>query len=535
MSDELLPNSTIRLAAKAGLNEYPDPSIDECTSGYNFDLAVNQAWFTPRSPFDLKGTAPNAGAITSLMQLVQRVGTTTTLVTAGTSLYLWDGTSGFTAKASVPNGSLFRDLFWPLGDYMLATDVSLQNVLKKWDGTTFSNAPTGLGVPLYAKYGVVHANRVWLFNITTNTTTPHLIVASAFENPASFDITNRGGPATYGGGTFAAGTEAFYMTTPDLREVNGVALFQNTLLISTKNGRMFQLVGSNANDFRWLDFIDGSPAIGDESLANIGNDVVFMRNGGHINSLSATQNFGNATTGELTRWLKGSIANLTGANQIVYDIAKQKVLFFVPGKVLVFYKNLYAGASILFGKAPSPWSVYTTQHPNAFNTQAAKYMLIPGSTTYSAYWGDSTGNLFDLNGSASGDGGLYSIMFLRRSRHIGPELFQNPWTWQQKNIEGAVEYRRVGSNQLSLSFDWDDEYNTSQSVVTLRGPPTGDTAPYFGGSFYFNGTSYFNQGFSGSQRIADSGFSPSGKGPGFYLSVSANTNIQFQVDSIQLQ
>jgi hypothetical protein len=106
--------------------------------------------------------------------------------------------------------------------------------------------------------------------------------------------------------------------------------------------------------------------------------------------------------------------------------------------------------------------------------------------------------------------------------------------WGNKILEGSVEYRRIGTNQLNLSFDWDDEYNTATSTVKLRGPLTGDIAPYFGGSFYFGDGVYFNQGFNSAQRISDTNFSPSGKGPGFYLTVQSTTATQFQVDSIQL-
>ena len=469
------------------------------------------------------------------MQLVKRDNTQTTLVCAGGNVYLWDGGSTWTLKGTVPNGSLLRDTYWSLGDYLVITDVSLLNVVQKWDGTTLSNLTTGLGTPLYAKYGIVHLGRVWLFNVTTNSTTPHLMVASALEDPTTYDSSKRAGPATGGGAAFATGTEAFYMLTPDLKPINGVALFQNSLIISTLGGRLFQLTGVSAKDFAWADFFDGSPAIGTEALASIGNDVVFMRQGGHINLLSATQTFGNARTDELTRWLNTTIKNLGGANQIVYDITNQKVLFFIAGKVLVLFKDFLAKDRYQLRDSKSPWSVYTTQHTNAFNAVAAKYMQIPGSSTFSVYWGDSTGNVFDLNGSGTGDGSsTNTIMYLRRSRHIGKEQFDGQWPWGKENLTGEVQYRRIGAFTLVLTFEWDDEYNTEICNLNLKGPPVGDTAPYFGGAFYFGGAVYFNQGFNASNRVSDYNYSPSGKGPGFYISVSANTNTLFNVDSVDI-
>ncbi len=520
--------SKISLNSQFGLNENPQPDIGECTAGYNFDLALDQNWFQPRKPFDLKGTAPNAGAINGVMQLVKRDNTQTTLICAGNTVYLWDGGSTWTSKGTVTSGSMLRDTYWSLGDYSVITDVALLNVVQKWDGTTLSNLTTGLGTALYAKYGIVYAGRVWLFNVTTNTTTPHLMVASALENPTSYDTSQRAGSTTVGGGTFSTGTEAFYMVTPDLKPINGVCLYQNTLIISTLNGKLFQLTGSSAKDFAWTDFLDGSPAIGSEALASMGNDAIFMRQGGHINSISATMNFGNVTALELTRWLPNTIKNLTGATQIVYDITNQKVFFFIAGKVLVLFKDLR-------NTGKSPWSVYTTQNANAFNTAAAKYIQIPGGTSYSVYWGDSSGNVFDMNGAGTGDGSSSNtIVYSRTSRHVGDEQFDGQWPWANVNLTGIVRYRRIGAFTLSLTFDWDDEYNTEICNLNLKGPASGDNSPYFGGAFYFGGTTYFNQGFSATNRVSDFNYSPSGKGPGFYVTVSANTNVLFNVDSVDI-
>jgi hypothetical protein len=532
------PNPTI-IRFKYGLNENQVPDLDECTSGYNFDLGVDQDWATARKPFDLKGTAPNAASINGFVQLVKRDATQTTLVCAGANVYLWDGAASWTSKGTVTSGSLLRGVYWSLGDYTIITDVAKLTVLQKWDGTTLANATTGLGgTALYAKYGVEYQNRVWLFNVKTTTDTPHLMVASKFEDPQTYDITNRGGPATLGGATFTTGTEAFYMVSPDLRPINGACVFQNTLIISTEGGKVFQLTGSSAKDYSWIDFFDGSPSVGNESLANIGNDVVFMRQGGHINLLSATQNFGNARTDELTRWLNQTIKGLTGVNQIVYDIKNQKVLFFIAGKILVCFKDLLARDRYLLRDSHSPWSVYTTYHPNAFNTSAALFMYSPGTTSYSVYWGDSTGNVFDLNGTGTTDSGTYPIPFLRKTRALDPELYEmllkRTYPYMHRMLTGRVQYRRVGSNQLTVSIDWNDEYNTESCLLFLKGPPVGDTGLYFGGPNYFGGLFYFNTGTSFAGKVSSYEFSPAGRGPGFFLSLSGDISGSFQVDHIEL-
>lgn len=509
----------LRILFGGGLNENQNPDLLEANSGYNFELGMSQSKLIPRKPFDLKGTATNAGSINGILQLIKRDDTETTLVCADTTVYLWDGGSTFTSKGTVTSGSKLRDTYWSLGDYMVITDISKTTVVKKWDGTTFSTLTTGLGTNLYAKYGIVHLNRVWLFNVTTSSDTPHLMVASAFENPTSYDTSQRAVT-----GTFTTGLEAFYMLTPDLKPINGVALFHDVLIISTEKGGLYKLTGTGPSTFKWEDFYANSAAIGNESILNIGNDVIYMRQGGNIDKLLSTQNFGDVATDDVSRYIKTTVKDLTGA-LIVYDQSNQKVLFFVQNKVLVLFKDLMASPL-------SPWSVYTTQDVSNFNTNAARYMRVPGNTGYTVYFGDSTGRIFDFNGQgASGDAGSSDIKVLRKTRLIteadGIDL-------TNIILHGRVTYRRTGECDLTLDFDWADEYNVSEVVIALKGPPSSDNPWYFGGPNYFGGDIYFNSGFTFANKISSRGFSPTGKGPGFFLTASLETPVMFQVDHIDL-
>ena len=212
----------MRLYFSGGLNENQYPAIAEgWTGSYNFDLAKDSTKLVPRSPFDLKGTAPNAGDIRGIMQLVKRDDTCTTLIHSAATVYSWDGASAFTTVGSAVSTSQLRDTYWSLGDYLVITDLQKLTVVKKWDGTTFSSLTTGLGTNLYAKYGIVWQSRVWLLNVTTATDTPHLLVASKFEDPTSYDTTLRAASTTF---SATGGTEAFYMLTPDLRPINGACV-----------------------------------------------------------------------------------------------------------------------------------------------------------------------------------------------------------------------------------------------------------------------------------------------------------------------
>lgn len=526
----------IQLKFPWGLNENLEQDLGECSAGYNFELAYGQQSFVPRKPFDLKGTAPNAGAITGFIQLVKNDNTQSTLVAAGSIIYQWDGASTWTNKGGITSPALLRDVTWQLGNYSIITDINLNNPVSKWDGTTFGALTTGLGSTLYAKYAIVFLNRVWLFNIKYGTTSyPHMILACKFEDPTNWDTSTRGGPTNVGGGSFATGLEAFYLLVPDLKAINGVCLFANQLLISTDTGRLWNLQGTSSSTFQFVDFYDNSPAVGQENVVAIGNDVVFARQGGAIALVSATQNYGNVFTGNLSSWLPTTTANLNGFTQIIYDVAYQKVYFFTQDKVLVLFKNLLAQDryQVLSGK--SPWGVYTTQDSSGFNTKAAKFMLMPGTTNYGTYWGDNVGRVMMMDGTGTGgDAGASAIQVSRTSRHFGNEII-NPWIWTQENINGHIRYKRDTQISFTLTLIWDDEYASSTNVVTLKGPSGVNSAAYFGGNFYYSGTSYYNQGFQFANYTSSINIDPGGKGPGFYVTTYTSTNVPFEVASVDFK
>ena len=117
-------------------------------------------------------------------------------------------------------------------------------------------------------------------------------------------------------------------------------------------------------------------------MANVGNDVMYMRKGGNVESLIATDTFGDVGVDDLSRWIPSTVEDLSGA-MTIYDQSGQKVYFFVSNKVLVLFKDLLPSGR-------SPWSIYKTTLDNAFNASSALYMRRPGESTYSVYWGDSS-------------------------------------------------------------------------------------------------------------------------------------------------
>ena len=527
------------LTFQAGLNQNQTPDIGEASAGWNFELGARQSKLIPRLPFDLKTTTPNASPITGFAQLIKRsTGVQTTLVFSGNTCYQWNGDGSFVSKGSILTGSKPRDIYWSLGDYSIMCDANATTFqpVTTWDGTTFSTMTTGLTGVFSAQYCVIWNSRAWFFNIYNNgTDIPHMILASAFENPQSLNIGSRGGPTNLGGTTFATGLEAFYLLTPDLKAINGVTVFQNVLIISTIDGQLFKLTGSSAADFQFSNFYVGSSAVGTESIVNIGNDVAYIRKGGNINLLKSVQYFGDVRSNDIARWIPNVTKNITDSI-IIYEQTSQKVFFFIQNQVMVLFKDILYGAETdsAINQGLSPWSIYITDHPSKFNTQAARYMYIPGSTNYTTFFGDSSGNIYDMNGMGNGDAGVYTINCSRTSRLIDDEVL-NPFPWQDDILLGKIQYRRISTpSSINISFSWSDEYNTSISSVPLKGPALNNTGPVYNGAAYYNKTSYYSQGFQFANVISHQTFSPTGKGAGFYITLGNQGSSQWQVDHLEL-
>ena len=578
-----------------GLNEADDFNIqmDECIAGQNFLLNKFSKTLRPRPPQDLKGTAPNSGDIRGIMQLVKTDSTETTIIQAGNTVYEWDGTT-FTSRGTVSATAKLRDTTWALDDFLVITDIEKQTVLQKWDGATLCRLKTEIGngtvntltsltrtgttatatftlhgyvdgqyvtiadavetdyngtflisnvtantfdytvansptTPatgtitaevddnVYAKYSIVKDGRVWLFNVTTGgADIPHMMLASTFEDPEKLDSSERAVD-----GTFTTGNEAFYILTKDLKPINGVTVFQNQLIISTEDGRLYKLQGSDATDYAFVDFYSGSAATGTESMVNIGNDVLYMKSGGAIESLLSTDKFGDVEADDVSKWIPDTVAGLSDSLS-VYDQQRQQVMFFVNNRVLVFDKEMFTSTEL------SPWSVWITKMGNEFNTNAAKFLRVPGTTNKTVYWGDDAGQIFELNGvGENGDAGTHSILMSRRTKLLvdGDQI--------NDILHGRIEYRRVGNFNLQMDFEWSDHYSTTTCSVPLKEPVLVG-ALHWGGATgsYFNELVYFNGGVLAQDRVSTAGFTPAGKGESLFLTLTADTTVNFLVNRI---
>lgn len=392
-----------------------------------------------------------------------------------------------------------------------------------------TGSPTAdVGVELKAKYAAVKDNRIWMFNINTdNTELPHVILASTFEEPEIFDTSNRG--KAQDTTSTVTGSDPFVLFTPDLKEINGVAVFFKELVISTVDGALYRLVGTDPTDYNFVDYYNGSAADAQESMINIGNDVVFTKRGGDIDRLSDTERSGDVAVDDLSRFIPST--KLLLADPIaVYDQTNQRACWFENGFVLVYDKDVSALAPDV-----SPWMKWTTLMPNQFQTEAVAFLSRPGGVGFTVYWGDQDGNIYDLNGvGQGGDSGSLDIEASRKLRYV---------TEFQSNIdalEGRVQYQRTGACDLVLDFEWGEEYNTSMCLVPLKGPViTGD--PLFWGDidFFWNEDDYWNSGTvtgddSLDNQVSTAGFSPVGRSPGFFMTLTVSDVTDFLIDKIQI-
>jgi hypothetical protein len=382
------------------------------------------------------------------------------------------------------------------------------------------------GVEVKAKYSVIKDNRLWLFNVFTSVDLPHLILVSRFEEPEDLNTTGRG--VAQDPASVATGNDPFFLYTPDLHKINGVALFQKELIISTEDGHLFRLTGSDPTDYNFVDYYSGSSSFTDESMVNIGNDVMYVRLGGDIDKLTDTDRSGDVAADDASSFIpttKQSLSDPIG----VYDYTNQRALWFDQGCVLVYDKTV-----ALLNPQVSPWSKWTTAMPSLFQTEGVAYLRRPGKTTFTVYWGDQEGKIYDLNGTGSeGDGGEYAIQAYRITRYIGDLPTKTDM------LTGRAQYQRYGSCTLSLYFQWgDSQYNETRCDLPLKGPILSGDPNFWGDPDSFWGADeYWGQGTitgdSGDDLLVSTvGFSAAGRAPGFFLKTEVVSDSLFRIDKI---
>lgn len=496
----------------------------ECTDGENFILDPGNGEFRPRGPFDLEGTVPNGAEIRGFATLRKTDGSVSMLVQAGPQVYKWDG-STFTAVGSVSASAQLRgpaDGFWALDDKVLISDLNLTENVREWDGTTFattsflqSDGVTPFG-NFRCKYIVVENERTFYGNIfESGAAFKHLLVCSQRGNYRIVSASDR--PST------SLGAEApWFLPTPQLKPINGMAFAFDILAVSQEDGAFEKLTGSSSQDFALDKLHPGSGAIGVEAVVSTANDIIYGAPS-RIESLESTDKFGNVEIDDLSFKIKDDIEPFTGWT-LVYNPRVRRIYCFPVGgnEVHVLYTDFIGAQNPL--SELSPWSMFTTQHAFSFQPTATMVCRDPVDGLEYTYMGDATGNLYKLEGSgASGDAGSAPIVAKRTSI-----LYSAPLDSKAFRINGWLSHRKRLANDATLRFLFAGKHvhdvakNVALSAVeytTVYGGPA-----YYGGNYYY--------GAAQEDRLVNRTWGASGQANAFQIETKVEGSNEFAIREV---
>lgn len=496
---------------------------ESADGGKNYRIDLDNRELKPRRPFTLLDTTPDAEQIRGFINLVKTDGTSEILVqTAGGNVYNYTGTqNGFDATAVATGINAAAKLRgriehnWKLTDEVIVTDLSLTEHVKTWDGTTLANITDGLTGDFKAKYCFVSDDRAWYANVQDNAVNfPHLIVVSEVEDYESLNTTNK--PST----AIGAG-DPFFLTAPDFGAVNGIVDAFGRVTISTKDGTIFNLTGSDSQDFALSSLYARSGASGDEGVIFAGNDIVYGRRG-RVESLISTEQYGDVLSDDLSRLIKDEITAYKDWT-IVYNERTQEIHFFEANQSVMwtFSKPVAEVGQV------SPWIKNTTSHALAFQPSAVMNMIDPDDGLMYVYMGDDDGNFYRLEGTlGTGDGGTTDI-------HT---VFVSGLVALQKDIEmsdytGYIKYRKNQPFTVNMTFQYSgDSAKDETRQISIDGVSSG---VYYGNNQYYNNNEYYGQQFTG--RLLRKKFTQPGDGKDVQIKVEVTTSVDFKINEIGLR
>lgn len=500
----------------------------ECADGQNFQLDQEDTFFKPRDPFDLEGTTPNGAEIRGLGQLETSDGTISTLVQAGDTVYEWDGVS-FTFVATVSTSANLRGTLgqnWQLDDVLLITDMNLVEPVKQWDGTTFQDIVHNLTGTFLAKYCFVSNERAFFGNIISNgVAVPHMLVGSKRSDYLTLSISDRPSSSL-------SEEDPFFLLTPDLRPINGLVEAFQQIVISSLRGSIWILTGGSAKDFAIDDLYPRSGAVADESMAYVGNDILYGRQG-RIESVLATQKFADVQADDITVPIKDKV-NAFKAWRTIYNSRLQRVYFFpdAENEVWVYHKDIAGDRpeTIRISGSPknlSAWSKWVTQHQSNFTPTAVMNFFDPVDGLEYVWMGDSLGNLYKLEGTKNqGDANSAEIATERLSA-----LYRMPADTQAFDIEGWINYRKDRAATVTMTFEYAGR-NVFNEAVTITIPAV-TNRPTYGGTTYYGGSDFYGAPFA--ERITRQEFGPAGRGDLFQVRLRIESSETFEIQEVGLR
>lgn len=502
-----------------------DIDVNECTDGENFDLDPQMLAMTKRSALDHVATAPNVGEIRGWAQNIRQDGSITTLIQAGGNVYAWDHATTFTLVGTTPANAKLRgprEQNFTLDQYVIITDLNLVDVVKIWDGSTLQTLPHNLTGTFHARYCRVTNERALYGNVKNAATElPHIIVGSERGDAAVLTVNDR--PSTV-----SILTDPFFIPTPDLKTINGLGEAFGVFIISTRRGRLFELIGSSAFDFDMVPLYDGSSVSGEEAIVNIGNDVA-LGLPSRIESLRGTIEFGDIASDDLSLPIANRIENAS-AWTMAYD-RKRRLLYCFPdtqSAVWVYNKRVVdSGLSAPDGTPVSPWAKWTTGLPINMQPSCVMPLIHPTTGEELVYMGDNVGRLYQFYGTGGLDGGTDEYSAYRTSKIIRglPE-------GKVFDLQGWILYRRQFATTVTLTFHYAGEGIFDKDVVVHL--PAGDSIAIYNGTgdnaAYYNGSGFYGKSFS--ERINRQKFNPPGLNAFFQVTITVESQGDVDIQEV---
>jgi len=488
-----------------------------CSTGENFSLDLRNRNLKNRPAIDLIGTAPNGEEVRGFTTLVQADGTATMLVQAGDTVYKFSVSGGFINVGTVDSLMKMRGhlhQYWPLDDKVIIADLNARDVVMEWDGGSLSDMSHNLVGDFKAKYIFVEDERARYANVISNSvTTEHMIVSSKLSDHDNLSTSDRP--------TSALGADdPYFLLTPDLRAINGIASAFGVMAVSSERGSMYKIEGQDTSDTSIGKLHPRSFASGDEAMIYSGNDIPYGRVG-RIESILSTDRFGEVASDDLSVPIKDQIKDLKDWT-IAYNPRTDKVYFHAAGKEFVWEYN-----KTLAGSGLSPWSKLTTSHSMSMNPSTMMMCVDPDDNLEYIFMGDGDGNVYRLEGTgADGDAGSNDIKMSWRSK-----LFRLPPKMSFNDFEGYVSYRSGTSETISIKFLFaGSEPSNDTATVPLQGTPG---TQFWGGANYWGEDKYWGVPFEGRFRREE--LDANGNSEEFQIEVSYEGKGTIEINEIGLR
>ena len=452
------------IVLKFGGGQHSSASEDEidqreASFSQNTLLDLNNRNLRNRPAIDKIGTAPNGAEIRGFATLVQTDGTTTLLVQAGSKVFTFSEDAGFLdTNVSVNANMKMRGHlhhYWSLDDIVIITDLNLIDVVMEWDGGTLSDMTHNLAGDFKARYLFVEDERARYAHVSSNSViTEHMIVTSKISDHNNLSTSDKP--------TSALGNEdPYFLLTPDLRAINGLASVFGIMAISSELGSIYSILGQDPSDTSIQKAYPRSFASGDESMIYVGNDIVYGRVG-RIETLISTNKFGDVEADDLSLQVKDEFIDLKDWT-IAYNQRTDKIYFHPAGEQFIWE---YTKPMINSGL--SPWSKIVTSNAFRMKQTAMMQVIDPDDGLEYIFMGDANGNVYRLEGTGTkGDAGSSDILMKWRSK-----LFKLPPDLNASDFEGYISYRSGTDETVTIKFLFAGSQPSDETTtVPLKGTP----------------------------------------------------------------